>query len=480
MSAGSRRSKLVFIALCATLLPVTLAALVAGLEGAAVRRHGAWYAMLLLTPVLALQGAAMAAVFRPDEVVRLLRGRVGLALGATLAASAVMLAADASLGARQRRHSDRLMAREYRRRDAVRHHALIGGAVGAMPGEQGLVEYRLNALGYRGPEVGYRKPPGAVRLMVLGDSFAEGWRVAEEAGVAGRLREGLRPGVEVVNASVASYSPLLEYLYLEHEGFALDPDLILLFWDLADVQDDWGRDLLIWRDAAGRPVALAPDPIEPDPPLPGLLQRLSGFWLGGPAVGQLKATFRVQPQRERRPYGNELLEQVFRGDLENFRWPGPTRLINTFEHIGQALEPAWRVTETNLERIRAWCASQRIALVVVLYPYGHLVSAGEWTRGRAHFGIAPDTVASDAPLRRMETFLTARGVPVINTLSAMKAAARPDRPNLLFDADDPHWTAEGHRVVAGEVLRQLVSRNLVPSPRPPRYWRLKERAGQPM
>ncbi len=478
MPDSPRRAKLAFTVVGVALLPLTLTALVNGLEGAAIRSHGLLYVVLVTGPVVAAQVAAMLAVFQPGMAQGLLRGRLGLALGAALVALLGVLLLDASLGAAGRRRSDQVLAREYRRRDAIRHHALIGGSVGAMPGPHGLIEYRINALGQRAPEVGYRKTPGTVRLLILGDSFAEGWRVAEEDGVAGRLRESLRPGVEVLNASVASYSPLLEYLYLQHEGFVLDPDLVLLFWDLGDLQDDWGRDLLVWRDATGRPVAVGPDRVEPEPLAPTLSAQATAFWLGGPMVGQLRATFRVQPQLERRLYGDGLLEAVFRGDLENFRWPGPTRLINTFDHIGDALEPAWRVTEANLDRIRGWCDERGTKLVVVLYPYGHLVSAGEWTRGRVHFGIAPGTVASDAPLRRMGTFLAGRGVPVISVLPAMKAAARPDRPNTLFDADDPHWTAEGHRVVADEILRQLAARKLVPSPRLPRFWRQQDR-GEP-
>lgn len=478
-AAGFKRRMAIVAGLA---LPLTFWALVTALDGLTTRRHGLLLALALGLLVALVQGLPVLAVLRPAAwQPRLGRREVGLAaamLGLSIAAAWLL---DAALGARHREVSDAKLAHEYRRRDTVRNHALINGAVGGMQTPGGLVDYRINEFGQRGPSFELRKQPGTVRVMMLGDSFAEGWQVAEEQSVAWLLRQQLASRDtaavkhELINAAVASYSPMLEDLYLRHEGFAFDPDLVLVFWDLADLQDDWGRALFAVRDAAGRVIAVGPEPLDPPGVPPGATQRLRAFLQGGPVAGLVGTFFAVKPPPEAAPvFDDAFLNEVYRGDLEAFRYPGKLRMLNTFNSIGDALEPAWQVMEDSLGSLFATCRGIDAQVVVVLYPYGHLVGAHEWTQGRRHFGIGSETVGSDASLRRIDGICAAAGVPVINTLPAMRAASSPDRPNTLFYADDPHWTPEGNRVVADEVARQLTERGLLPPPRAPRFHRWKE------
>ena len=464
-------------------LPLTFFALVAGLDGLTTRQHGTLYAVVMIGLAAIVQGLPILAVLRPAVwQPKLDRREIGLLFTTFALTLGAVWLADAMLGTRQRAVSDAKLAHEYRRRDTVRNHALVNGATGAMQTPNGIVDYRINEFGQRGPSFELRKQPGTVRVMMLGDSFAEGWQVAEEQSVGYLLRQHLGSEstddtkYELINAAVASYSPMLEDLYLRHEGFAFDPDLIVVFWDLADLQDDWGRALFATRDAAGRVVAVGPEPLSPPSQAPGPAQRLRTFWYGGPVAGVFGRFFAIRPPQPDKPpvYDDAFLAERFHGDLEAFRYPGPLRMINTFHGIGDALEPAWKVTESSLASLFATCREIDVPVVVVLYPYGHLVGAHEWTAGRKPFGIGEGTVGSDTSLKRVESICAAHGVPVINTLAAMRAASDPNRPNTLFYADDPHWTPEGNRVVADEVAKQIDARGLLPKPRAPRFHRWKE------
>jgi len=468
--------------LAALALPLTFLALVTALDGLTTRRHGVLLAILLGLMIAVVQGLPILAVLRPAAwQPRLGRREVTLAIGVMGVTIAGVWMLDAVLGARHRALSDARLAQEYRRRDTVRNHALTNGAVGAMQTPNGIVDYRINEFGQRGPSFELRKKPGEVRVMMLGDSFAEGWQVAEDQSVAHLLRQKLAAQDteaakhDLINAAVASYSPMLEDLYLRHEGFAFDPDLVLLFWDLADLQDDWGRALFAIRDATGKVLAVGPEPLAPEAVRPAAGQRLREFLQGGPVAGVFGTFFAIQPPQEAEPvYDDAFLSQVFQGDVEAFRYPGKLRMINTFPGIGDALEPAWQVTESSFASLFATCRELDVPLVVVLYPYGHLLGPHEWTQGRRHFGIGPDATGSDDSFKRVEAICAQAGVPVINTLAAMQAASDPNRPNTLFYADDPHWTPEGNRMVADEVARQLTERNLLPPPRAPRFHRWKE------
>jgi hypothetical protein len=93
--------------------------------------------------------------------------------------------------------------------------------------------FRTNGLGYRGPEISRRKPPGTFRVIVLGSSNTMGHGVEDvqtyarllESWLAGQAVPG-RP-VEVVNLAVSGDSPTQQLLRLRDDAAGLDPDWIL-------------------------------------------------------------------------------------------------------------------------------------------------------------------------------------------------------------------------------------------------------------
>jgi len=102
------------------------------------------------------------------------------------------------------------------------------------------VDYRINALGLRGPELARKKAAGTRRVLLVGDSYAFGLGVAEGDSIAARLEERLnaapagggeaRARVEVVNLGVPAYQTEQERLLLERVGFALEPDVVVLLY----------------------------------------------------------------------------------------------------------------------------------------------------------------------------------------------------------------------------------------------------------
>ena len=126
------------------------------------------------------------------------------------------------------------------------------------------VEFRINALGLKDREYPPGKPPGVYRVLMLGDSFTEGFGLPVAQTMPKQveaLLDGTRCSrpIEVVNAGVSSYSPILEYLFLVHVGLGLDPDLVVLSFDMTDVHDDWVRSQVATFGPDGLPLAVSPD-----------------------------------------------------------------------------------------------------------------------------------------------------------------------------------------------------------------------------
>ena len=90
----------------------------------------------------------------------------------------------------------------------------------------------VNSLGLRDVEFPVRKPAGELRVLVVGDSVVFGYGVPQEGTFAQRLEHELRAfgqrSVQVINAGVPGYSMYQVAHYLERDGFALDPDVIVV------------------------------------------------------------------------------------------------------------------------------------------------------------------------------------------------------------------------------------------------------------
>ena len=108
----------------------------------------------------------------------------------------------------------------------------------------------IDSDGLRDREYPPGKPAGVYRVLLLGDSYAEGIQVPMEQtfpkiaeGILRRARPDLR--IEIVNAGVAGYGTADELRYLEAFGKRWQPDLVLVaFYSGNDVRNNFtSRDL---------------------------------------------------------------------------------------------------------------------------------------------------------------------------------------------------------------------------------------------
>jgi hypothetical protein len=106
----------------------------------------------------------------------------------------------------------------------------------------GAANFSTNSLGLRGQEPATPKPAGLYRVLILGDETVLGPGLPERHTLASRLQGFITDrtvrNAEVLNAGVPGYSPLLSLLQYRNELFRLEPDLIVLHFDMTDVADD--------------------------------------------------------------------------------------------------------------------------------------------------------------------------------------------------------------------------------------------------
>jgi hypothetical protein len=108
--------------------------------------------------------------------------------------------------------------------------------------EEGRAYVKVNSAGMRDVERAKEKPPGRLRIAVLGDSYTEAIQVDREKAYPALLEKHLnrcRPGTEVLNFGVSGFGTAQQLLTLRAKVWDYAPDLVLLaFFPSNDVRDN--------------------------------------------------------------------------------------------------------------------------------------------------------------------------------------------------------------------------------------------------
>ena len=129
-----------------------------------------------------------------------------------------------------------------RKKDPILHHVLSPNCTGVVETRDYKFEFATNSQGLKDDEVVKNKPEGVYRVIILGDSYVEGWGAGQEEGfveVAEAILNEEGEEVEVINAGVSSYTPILELEYLRAKGLSFKPDLVIVMVDPNDMHDEF-------------------------------------------------------------------------------------------------------------------------------------------------------------------------------------------------------------------------------------------------
>jgi lysophospholipase L1-like esterase len=97
-----------------------------------------------------------------------------------------------------------------------------------------------NALGFRGPETTWEKPPGVFRIVTTGGSSVYGMSESKDEAVWSRVLEeqlnasGLKQRVEVINLGVFGWTSTEMLINLGIRGLDLQPDLVIVYEAIND------------------------------------------------------------------------------------------------------------------------------------------------------------------------------------------------------------------------------------------------------
>ena len=307
-----------------------------------------------------------------------------------------------------------------------------------------------NSKGWRDRERNYLKPKGALRALVLGDSFMEAYSVPFDRIFAQQMESlmSARRGkeVEVLNLGVGGYGTLQQYLAFVEEGAKYAPDVVLLgFFTNNDLSDN---SLTISRtirregslrlrsrpflDASAEWAVIPPD----------YTAARQAFDRNRPK-GSNFAPLRLI--RRSALYGllDDALQSNARGhegDLSSDAY----RAVYLCHEPAEYLE-AWQLTERILVKLATAVRASGAELVVFSVPSQIEMAPS----------LSTEFCLADPPSsRRLPAILAKHQISYVDLLPAFREAHR--RGTKLHWELDGHWTEDGHALAARRISEALL------------------------
>jgi lysophospholipase L1-like esterase len=340
----------------------------------------------------------------------------------------------------------------------------------------------FNSRGVRGPEYPIEKSDDEYRIIILGDSFAEGYSVEFKALFSEVMKRRLNAQnshrVEVINLGVGGYSTDQELLQFQTEGKLYRPDLtVLMFYDNdvwfngRSVYMPWGRGYKPLFGLENGELRLTYVPIPP-PDEPA--DRLSSD-SGSPA--ELSLLNRIKRAIAERSHLYRWVRSRIKNTASFYSVaiklgiadsPGPDDTYPVPEEYGvyrrlstPQIEAAWELTEALLAKLDHEVRSAGSELLLFYVPMSAAVYPSQWDRMKRNYHLTDEEWSVERVERRLYDLSQRLGIAFLDPLEQMrgesKALARSGE-RLYFEIDR-HWNANGHRWV-GEMLADSVEARL--------------------
>jgi hypothetical protein len=305
---------------------------------------------------------------------------------------------------------------------------------------------RTNSYGLRGPDVIVPKPPGVYRVLCLGDDATFAAEVLEQETFCHKLEVHLQADsplqVEVVNAGVPGYCPLLSWLQFRQSLLALQPDAVVLHFGMSDVADDHRYRRHTRMAADGTPMACADENLERKRP-----EGEGRGWERFLMVRLLKRQAGLLSDSRTRAEDADDIDSP-QGCYAWLRDDPPDWPV----YVEQAFSP--------LELLDGACRQvfAEFAVVAVPAPWQVSATASDGPGVREAAGVPSGAVYGNSrPFEQLGDYLARRDVLFFNPAPAFRSA---ENAETLYLRNSPRFSREGHELYArllGDFLRERLT-----------------------
>ncbi|MEZ6049018.1 MAG: SGNH/GDSL hydrolase family protein [Planctomycetaceae bacterium] len=308
---------------------------------------------------------------------------------------------------------------------------------------------RTNEWGVRGGNYSVPKPAGVFRILNLGDESTLAASVSDEETFSHQLQLAMQPmmkdQLEVINAGVPGYCPLLGYLKLKHTLMALQPDLVIYHFDMTDIADDYrARRQLILENGVAQ-VCPHPNLVNSTQPQQKFCQQLMLIQRGSELWAEKAGTTDLMSDR-----------MDISSPLGRLSW--------TLDHppdwshyIDHALEP--------LALMKELVENSQAMFVVSTMPKPWQVSAAASNGGniRASYGLNQNQLyASNVPFQTVQQYCSDHSLRYCSLTPYLRQAEHSEN---LFMQNAAEFSPNGHLFYARLLARSLYQQYTQPAPK---------------
>lgn len=312
------------------------------------------------------------------------------------------------------------------------------------------VTYRTNSRGLRGPE-----PALGKRIVVLiGDSYTEGFGLEESETLAARIQEewNLRgvKGIQVLNGGTLGFSTVVYPSYFRRKFAELKPAFVLLNVDLTDIVDDSYYLQIAEYGEDGRPLAFSARETFPTWLLPYIYSNQSAF-----------LRFLHQEWNQWNLYR---LERANRPKMDLYAAKSSSLVQdNWLKKVGlEACSKPLAVMASSILELKKAVERSGGRFAIHMYPSGSLVKKYETPSQNISFvrkwvnskktDYSWNCVSDQRLVEFVRLFAKANRIPFFESFTSVMS--HPGRTNFYFDRD-AHWNAAGVKFVASQLAGPL-------------------------
>jgi hypothetical protein len=320
--------------------------------------------------------------------------------------------------------------------DRYRHHKLVPNTYSRFEQRDFSYIQRVNNMGLRGADIQIKKSPDHYRVLMLGDSFTMGKGVNDNQTFSVHLEKSLNQRreifngktVEVLNAGVDSYAPILSFIQLTKDLEPLEPDMVVLNVDVSDLVQE-----TVYRKQA--------------------IYGSNGEIIGVPGEARNKQlNERISTWTDRHLYFTRLVF-FYSNKLFDYKEFTVRRLVtqanyeiakHTLAEDTDKREDQWRNIFDSIWKMKKYCDDNGIKFILTIYPWGHQVNDKEWVPGRDNM-IPRGATVSDKSVQRYQEFAINNKIQLLNLFPLFRSY---NGNSALYFKYDNHMTSEGHRLMA--------------------------------
>jgi hypothetical protein len=275
------------------------------------------------------------------------------------------------------------------------------------------------------------------RVVFIGDSFTEGLGFPYEETFVGHIAAELATvGIEVLNAAVMSYSPVIYWRKLHHwiDDRGLDVDHVVVYVDLSDAHDEAAIYRLGDDGAVEHTASVADGLIREKEERAARQAGVAGFLKHNTVVvaSLIALKHRLRPY-EPSPFNNH-----------RALWTIDDSAYAAYGVLGEQ-----RMT-AHMDSLHGFLSSRGIGLTVAVYPWPDQIAAGD---------------LDSRQVRLWRDWTAARGVDFVNHFPQFVRGTSPEERMAVIDryyiSGDVHWNEVGHRQIADAFLDEFDHDRLV-------------------